>query len=517
MVVDDFIPAMKGADGRWAPLFAQSREGHEVWSLLIEKAFAKLYGCYAAIEGGWVDDALMDLTGGVSERLSLHDADVHAAAYDGSLFARLLRSQQSGFLLGAGSPVGASDREEDASASGIVQSHAYSVLGLADVDGHQLIHVRNPWGRKEWTGDWSDRSALWTERLRAKVGGAPIADDGAFWMAWNDFVAAFDEVYLCRFYAPHTFPCSGSVDGAWDERSAGGCCNHATVERNAQFAVTPCDDGEVEVVLELIQRDTRGSAAELPLVILELYDNDGRPVTQQRRGQLKANKGAASLSVHITATWPKAERAKSRTWTLLPCTYEAGTLTSYTLRWYATREVHVAAFAKDGSTTAAVAAAAPAAPPAREAPATEDSAAQSERADAPQHSRAVSEAHSARRTEAKEVEAETADTAGVSRGRRRSSVGEADSAAPPFLVADSPPATPSAQRKRPPRPFTSRTTVVSATRRPRSPRERPIAVHTHKVREERKEQMEGGGPPHGRAQEPKPLIRPSVSSADWEL
>ena len=108
-------------------------------------AFAKLNGSYQAIEGGWVDDALQDLTGGVSERLSWQDVDVKRSALDGSLFDRCVRYAQSGYLMGAGSPVGKSDSEDDATVQGIVQSHAYSVLGLLDADGHKLIHVRNPW------------------------------------------------------------------------------------------------------------------------------------------------------------------------------------------------------------------------------------------------------------------------------------------------------------------------------------------------------------------------------------
>ena len=362
VLVDDYVPAVRGeVEGQWRPLFAQSRGGGcDVWSLLMEKAFAKLFGCYAAIEGGWVDDALMELTGGVSERISLHPT---SAPFDGSLFADLCGYAQSGFLLGAGSPVGASDREEDASAGGIVQSHAYSILGLVDVDGHQLVHVRNPWGRMEWTGDWSDHSPLWTERLRAAVGceAAKVEDDGAFWMSWPDFVSNFDELYVCRFISHSAFPCRGSLSGAWDERTAGGCCNHPTVLNNAQFAISeaPADDDEgqghagTEVLLELLQSDRRGEgvsgALPLPIIILEVYDNGGRLVSQQQRGQLKANTGAASLSIHLSFTLPP--HSASAAWTLLPCTFTPNQLTSYTLRWYASRQVHIAAFASQQSAT----------------------------------------------------------------------------------------------------------------------------------------------------------------------
>jgi len=43
----------------------------------------------------------------------------------------------------------------------------------------------------EWQGDWSDKSAKWTTKLRADVGATKIADDGVFFIALNDFVENF--------------------------------------------------------------------------------------------------------------------------------------------------------------------------------------------------------------------------------------------------------------------------------------------------------------------------------------
>lgn len=101
---------------------------------LLEKAFAKLHGSFGALEGGWVHDALADLTGGAS-----YTIDLHADGLRLGLWERLLAYHVAGLLLGAGSPAGS---DSEVTASGIALGHAYAVLEVREVDGWRLVLLR---------------------------------------------------------------------------------------------------------------------------------------------------------------------------------------------------------------------------------------------------------------------------------------------------------------------------------------------------------------------------------------
>jgi calpain-15 len=49
-----------------------------------------------------------------------------------------------------------------------------------------LLKLRNPWGEKEWNGDWSDTSPKWTAELKKSLG-FTAGEDGTFFMALEDF------------------------------------------------------------------------------------------------------------------------------------------------------------------------------------------------------------------------------------------------------------------------------------------------------------------------------------------
>jgi calpain-15 len=129
-----------------------------MWVVLLEKAYAKIYGNYQKIEAGITGEAIRNLTGAPAEYLLAPFTSDEAWNF-------LYYNNSFDYVLTAGSNQSAKgDREK--SDKGIAQSHAYSILNVEKVQSNgkqvRLLQLRNPWGTGEWTGDWSDASPLWT-------------------------------------------------------------------------------------------------------------------------------------------------------------------------------------------------------------------------------------------------------------------------------------------------------------------------------------------------------------------
>jgi len=65
------------------------------------------------------------------------------------------------------------------------------VVEESDGNGtHRLVQLRNPHGRGEWLGPWSDDSEEWTSRMKRRLN-QTSAVDGCFWMAVEDLIRQF--------------------------------------------------------------------------------------------------------------------------------------------------------------------------------------------------------------------------------------------------------------------------------------------------------------------------------------
>ena len=62
-------------------------------------------------------------------------------------------------------------------------------------DKTKLIKVRNPWGKEKYSGPWSDKSELWTDKFREEVG-FKDSNDGIFWTDLDTYFKHFSETWV---------------------------------------------------------------------------------------------------------------------------------------------------------------------------------------------------------------------------------------------------------------------------------------------------------------------------------
>jgi calpain-15 len=61
------------------------------------------------------------------------------------------------------------------------------------------MKLRNPWGYKEWMGDWSDSSDKWTAEIKAKLN-FEDSDDGVFYMTYQHYMSYYRSTTICKFH-----------------------------------------------------------------------------------------------------------------------------------------------------------------------------------------------------------------------------------------------------------------------------------------------------------------------------
>eukprot|EP00512_Aurantiochytrium_limacinum_P001876 CAMPEP_0171484960 /NCGR_PEP_ID=MMETSP0958-20121227/289_1 /TAXON_ID=87120 /ORGANISM="Aurantiochytrium limacinum, Strain ATCCMYA-1381" /LENGTH=2315 /DNA_ID=CAMNT_0012017715 /DNA_START=1111 /DNA_END=8054 /DNA_ORIENTATION=- len=272
------------------PQYCRSRSGNVLWPMLIEKAYAKRFGSYEALNGGHVHSALVDLTGGLSQVFSLHD-DVEVVM-SGALWDKLLEFYHRGALLAAGSPAPQMDNGSDRYAdgqlatdrNGIVHGHAYSIVRVVDESDynghHRLLQLRDPWGISRWNGPWSRKDRQrWTRRMQRRLsyevdsasrvdglreilsqmdeddnesqdplGSVPTGfesdsgsrpqgsrDDGEFWISLEEFVARFQWLYVCQIFENDKW-LHRTISAEWKGITAGGPPNQPGARYNPQYS-----------------------------------------------------------------------------------------------------------------------------------------------------------------------------------------------------------------------------------------------------------------------------------------
>ncbi|CAL9685614.1 unnamed protein product [Knipowitschia caucasica] len=354
VVVDDRLPTINGE-----LIYCHSKDNNEFWSALLEKAYAKLSGCYESLEGGNTGDAVVDFSGAVAEAIDLEAGDfAKDQKKQDELFTDLLKVYDRGGIISCS--IKAQPHEiELKMGNGLVKGHAYSVTAVKNVRlGHgflayfknetiPMIRMRNPWGKTEWKGPWSDTSEEW-----AKVGdtergnlGITVADDGEFWMAFSDWCKFFTDADVCRLINTSVISIHKTWHevvhfGSWTKNAdpllnrSGGCANYKpTFLQNPQYIFDVTKEVD-EVLISLQQKDMKihrkygqGENLTVGYSIFKVELNRKYRlhdiVTQQNVG--------SSTYINARTVFMRVDLPQGR-YVILPTTFKPVTLGDYMLR-----------------------------------------------------------------------------------------------------------------------------------------------------------------------------------------
>lgn len=209
VIVDDFFPCDRNTQ---KPFFTQSTKC-ELWVMILEKVWAKVYHSYLNIEAGFTRECLHDFSGAPTRQCWMDEKNLWESLVEAErrdwIMSTSSKSQADLDQLGGNINGGGAQLNNQAlNKLGIVSDHAYTLLSALEIKDDygnivKLVRIRNPWGEGEWKGDWSDNSELWTDNTTSQVlrklgqNTSIKKEDGIFFMDFRDMKKCFADLQIC--------------------------------------------------------------------------------------------------------------------------------------------------------------------------------------------------------------------------------------------------------------------------------------------------------------------------------
>uniref|UniRef100_A0A1I8IV41 Calpain catalytic domain-containing protein n=1 Tax=Macrostomum lignano TaxID=282301 RepID=A0A1I8IV41_9PLAT len=275
-------------------IFMHSADSDEFWSALLEKAYAKTMGSYRALVGGSSSEAMEDFTGGITEFFDLVNGP------SAELFETMHKATKRCSLMGCG----------------------------INADANQI---------------------------EASASACRIADDGEFWMSFDDFAQNFHKVEIC-----HLGPDSLGQDstrgkdalgshhhhhGSWVRNvNAGGCRKYLdSFWLNPQFQVkiVDPDEGDDEdlgsVIIGLMQKNMRKQGAAknhfIGYILYQVGESDPPGPKEMNFFKYKAS-AARSPTFGDTREITGRHKLAPGTYIIVPSTFDPNMEAEFLLRIY---------------------------------------------------------------------------------------------------------------------------------------------------------------------------------------
>eukprot|EP01079_Euglenida_sp_SAG-EU17-18_P012628 gene12628-2308_t len=269
VVIDDRLPCQV-VGSQPIPIASHSHNKAELWVSLLEKAYLKVHGSSYDFPGSNSGHDLYCLSGWIPDIIRLNRNNEFNAD---AVWDRLLRGHKRGSALCTICTSGSDDSKMRD--NGLVDGHAYAVLTIHKTkNGLRMFKMKNPWTCKRWLGkfshmDDSSWDAALQEELRYNLAQAKEADDGVFWINFEDTVAHFERIHVS--WNPYRFVQRLASHRRWVKKTD----ERGHLSRNPQFHLhAHC--AKAEVVWLLLVRHITDFQADTPYSTLKVYNNNMR-------------------------------------------------------------------------------------------------------------------------------------------------------------------------------------------------------------------------------------------------
>lgn len=185
VTIDDHFPCYPKGE----PIFSSCLT-NDLWVLILEKAYAKLHGGYYQLRNGFVNEALLDLTGCPSISYDMEDEYVRHFIANGQFWDLIQYFFSEGYLISfsteaekrwrtkkeeekankelqdqinqAGDPgLKLRLQRQKALKDSLPKGKSFSAILVREVLGNRLINLRAPSDKFRWEGDWCAGSPNW--------------------------------------------------------------------------------------------------------------------------------------------------------------------------------------------------------------------------------------------------------------------------------------------------------------------------------------------------------------------
>lgn len=170
-------------------------KGPELWTMLLEKAWAKVNGGYVNTINGFPGEVMNSFTNFNIKYIDFEKIDKEI------LWEKILHASKTEEIMACNIDSGGNKRS--LKQVNLTPGHVYTIVNGYENNGLKLVQFRNPWGTSDYKGSYNDDDDFWkNEENVKKFNFKPLKNEGFFFVNYDDIPKYFAIGQICLVENP---------------------------------------------------------------------------------------------------------------------------------------------------------------------------------------------------------------------------------------------------------------------------------------------------------------------------